>query len=242
MSVLAPALAQEREALQRRLVETGVSAGLADRMAQYGALLLATNRRVNLTGAKSAIELLPHLLESLALAPEVASEHVDVGSGGGLPAIPLALAGGGWVTMIEATAKKVAVLRALLEELGIAGEVILGRAELLGHDPELRGRFGSGTARAVAVAPAVAELVLPLLAVGGVAILQRGAIGDDERRALADAALVLGSRIEAERPGPGQCRIFLVRKLHPTGARFPRRIGVPAKRPLCMEPEARLRP
>ncbi len=241
MSVLAPALAQEREALQRGLVEAGVSAGLADRTAQYGALLLATNRRVNLTGAKSAIELLPHLLESLALAPEVASDHVDVGSGGGLPAIPLALAGGR-VTMIEATAKKVAVLRALLEELGIAGEVILGRAELLGHDPELRGRFGSGTARAVAVAPAVAELVLPLLAVGGVAILQRGAIGDDERRALADAALVLGSRIEAERPGPGQCRIFLVRKLHPTGARFPRRIGVPAKRPLCMEPEARLRP
>jgi 16S rRNA (guanine527-N7)-methyltransferase len=79
----------------------------------------------------------------------------------------------------------------------------------------------------------VAELTLPLLATGGVALLQRGEMDDGERRALAEAAVMLGGELVAEHPLDGKRRIVVVEKRSPTPERFPRRTGVPAKRPLC---------
>jgi 16S rRNA (guanine527-N7)-methyltransferase len=81
-------------------------------------------------------------------------------------------------------------------------------------------------------------LTLPFLRVGGIAVLQRGDLSEGERNAAADAALVLGARLEEERleEAPSRRRVLLVRKIAPTGQRFPRRAGVPAKRPLCAEP------
>jgi 16S rRNA (guanine527-N7)-methyltransferase len=189
---------------------------------------------MNLTGAESAEELLPHLLDSLSIASYVRDSLVDVGSGGGLPAIPLAIATGVPVTMIESTAKKAAFLTEMLAALGLPGRVVAHRAETAGHDHELRGRFTTGTARAVSSAPAVVELLLPFLAPGGVAILQRGTVNDRERNALADAAPMLGGEVAQEIPLDGERRIILVRKLQATPDRFPRRIGVPEKRPLCL--------
>jgi 16S rRNA (guanine527-N7)-methyltransferase len=98
----------------------------------------------------------------------------------------------------------------------------------------LRERFASATARAVAVAPTVAELVLPFLATGGVAVLQRGTIDARERTALEDASLMLGGAVETEHQLDGERRIVLVRKTEATALRFPRRTGIPEKRPLCM--------
>jgi len=85
----------------------------------------------------------------------------------------------------------------------------------------------------VATPPAVAELTVPFLAIGGRALLQRGALEPRERNALADAALVLGAELVEERPLGGERRLLILKKLTPTGPRFPRRNGVPAKRPLC---------
>jgi 16S rRNA (guanine527-N7)-methyltransferase len=85
----------------------------------------------------------------------------------------------------------------------------------------------------VASAPTVAELTLPLLAVGGVAVLQRGTMDARERTALEDASLMLGAEVEEERTVDGERRILLVRKRAATPQRFPRRTGVPEKRPLC---------
>lgn len=174
------------------------------------------------------------MLDSLIVVPYVSAPYVDVGSGAGFPAIPAAIAAGIPVTMIETTRKKAQFLQRAMAELHIDGEVIAQRAEVAAHDETLRERFASATARAVAAAPTVAELVLPFLAPGGVAVLQRGTIDARERTALADASLMLGGAVESERQLDGARRIILVRKTAATTLRFPRRTGVPEKRPLCM--------
>jgi 16S rRNA (guanine527-N7)-methyltransferase len=219
--------------LEALLAAAGIAAPLRGRLARYGELVLETNRRFNLTGAKTTEQLLGHLLDSLTVLPYISEPYVDIGAGAGFPAIPVALATGLEVTLIEATAKKAGFLASLLERLDLRGRVVAQRAELAAHDPELRERFGSGTARGVATAPAAAELVIPFIRPGGFAVMQRGGLDAGERIALEDASLVLGAKVEAEFPLPEERRIVLVRKLAATPARFPRRVGVPGKRPLC---------
>ncbi len=223
---------EERCALERLLLAANLEAPITERLAAYGEMLLEGNRRSNLTGAKTPEALAPHILDSLTLEPFVVDPLVDVGSGGGLPAIPLALAAGLGVTLIEATAKKVRFLQETLRRLELAGEVVGGRAEVVAHDPAYRDRFASGTIRAVAGAPASAELLLPFIAPGGVALLQCGAMTAKERNALGDTALVLAAELERVVDLGGRC-IAILRKTGPTPLRFPRRTGIPSKRPLC---------
>ncbi|HTU83857.1 MAG TPA: 16S rRNA (guanine(527)-N(7))-methyltransferase RsmG [Candidatus Acidoferrales bacterium] len=217
------------------LEAAGVEARLLAPLAQYAFAILESNRRFNLTGAKTAAELVPHLIDSLSVAPYVREPYVDVGSGAGLPAIPVAIATGARVTLIESTAKKARFLESAMRQLRVHGEVIAERAEVAAHEDRFRERFASATARAVSAAPTVAELVLPLLEAGGVAILQRGAMDARERTALEDAALMLGGEMERELALEGERRILLVRKTGSTPQRFPRRPGVPEKRPLCFQ-------
>lgn len=220
--------------LAAALEAAGLEAETRARLARYGELVLAANRRFNLTGAKSAADLAGHLLDSLTVLPFIRAPYVDVGAGAGLPSIPIAIALGIPVTMIEATAKKAQFLAETLERLALRGEVVAQRAEAAAHLPALRERFASGTARAVGSAATVAELVLPFIAVGGIAVLQRGAMTASERHGLEDAALMLGASLEGEAAleSPGR-RVVTLRKQHPTPSRFPRRTGVPQKRPLC---------
>ncbi|HTC30575.1 MAG TPA: 16S rRNA (guanine(527)-N(7))-methyltransferase RsmG [Candidatus Acidoferrum sp.] len=218
----------------RALLEAGgAPAEHLDRLTHYGIAVLEANRQFNLTGAKTAAEFAPHILDSLTVAPYVYDSLIDIGSGGGLPAIPVAVVTGVPVTMIESTVKKVRFLARMIDELKLPGDAIAARAEIAGHDPSFRGRFVTGTARAVSTAPTVAELLLPFIGVGGIAVLQRGIMDERERHALSDAALMLGGQVEDERQLDGERRIVLVRKTAPTGIRFPRRTGIPEKRPLC---------
>lgn len=223
----------EHAALVESLAQGGVELALADRLAVYGELLLEANRRFNVTGADTPETLAPHLLDSLTLLPYVRGPLVDIGSGGGLPAVPLALATGIEVVLVEATTKKAAFLEGILTDLGLRGQVVPQRAELAGRDPALRERFASATARAVASASAVLELTAPFLEVGGLSILQRGRLEERERNAAIDAAPMLGCRLTEEVPLEGDRRILIVQKERPTPQRFPRRTGVPEKRPLC---------
>lgn len=223
----------ESETLRALLAGMGVGAHLVAPLARYGELLLEANRRFNLTGADTPEELAPHLFDSLTAAAFVEDPLVDIGSGGGLPAIPLAIVTGVRVTLIEATSKKAAFLEAVLDKLDLEGTVIPQRAELAGRDPTLRERFASATARGVSSAPAVLELALPFLRQGGRAVLQRGRMDARERDALIDAARMLGGEFAEDVPAGGERRIILVQKMGPTPARFPRRPGVPEKRPLC---------
>ncbi len=213
----------------------GIMSDLGDRLASYGSLLLRANARTNLTGAKTPDQIAAHIRDSLTLQPYVTSPLVDIGSGGGLPAIPLAIACGVSITLIESNAKKARFLSSALAELELDGEVVARRAEEAAHEERLRERFSCGTCRAVGSATTAAELLLPFIERGGAGLLQRANMSDEEIAALSDAALVLGAELEQLIPlGERRC-IAILRKRAPTPLRFPRRAGVPAKRPLCSD-------
>jgi 16S rRNA (guanine527-N7)-methyltransferase len=230
MPFVMPPFGDELEAILR---EAGLEPGLGRRLALYGALVLEANRNFNLTGARTPPELALHLLDSLSVVPYLQGPYVDLGSGAGLPAIPVAIATGMPLTLIESATKKARFLASTLEQLGLIGEVLNERAEVAGQREEMREHFASGTIRAVGAASTVVELLLPFIAVGGLAVLQRGNRDRSDRATLDDAALMLGGHVEREEElEPSRC-ILLVRKRAVTPRRFPRRVGVPAKRPLC---------
>jgi 16S rRNA (guanine527-N7)-methyltransferase len=222
----------EEERARALLFEAGVDERYVEPLARYARLVLEANAKFNLTGARSAEQLVPHIVDSLTVVPYIKPPYIDIGSGAGLPGIPVAMLTGADTVLLEATAKKAAFLGAALEALHLeTARAIVGRAEDAGRDPGLRG-FQSATVRAVASAPAALELAAPFLAVGGLAVLQRGAAEPAEGPALGAAAAELGFALEAEAPLKGGRRLLLIRKVGPTPERFPRRSGVAAKRPL----------
>jgi 16S rRNA (guanine527-N7)-methyltransferase len=228
------------EAIRVSLARIEASAAAREKLERYAQLFLERNAAMNLSAARDPEAVAAHVRDSLTIAPYVTGELVDVGSGGGFPAVPLAIVTGCRATLIESTAKKARFLTEVATALELPIVVRAERAEDAARDPQLRARFATATARAVGSVPAVLELTVPFLSVGGLAVLQRGRLEDREREAAVDAALVLGASIEgevlleADAPADGR-RVLLVRKIAATGSRFPRRAGIPAKRPLCYE-------
>jgi 16S rRNA (guanine527-N7)-methyltransferase len=185
-----------------------------------------------------------HVLDSLsivrALAGEVALPRAlaDVGSGAGIPAIPIAIAFPGVaVTAIESTAKKARFIEEAARALGLFGRVrvVVQRAEEAGRDPALRDRFDVATARALADLPVVAELCLPFVRPGGLLVAYKGRRAAEEVERAAGAFRELAATLEAIVPAgiEGTDLVLVkVRKTGPTPERYPRRTGVPGKRPL----------
>ena len=166
---------------------------------------------------------------------------IDVGSGGGIPGLPLKLLQpDAFVTLLESNRKRCAFLAAAIAELGIDGvEVVNARAETAAHDPAYREQYDVATARGLARLPTLAEEVLPFLKLGGVAVLPKGADAagvQSEAEAAAFAADELGAAPAFIQPVeyPGTAPVDYIvywLKVQPTPERFPRRVGVPSKRP-----------
>ena len=211
---------------------------IAARLERFSALLLERNAKVNLTSARDPAAVAVHIRDALTLLPFVTGALVDVGSGGGFPAIPLAIVAGVPVTLIESVAKKARFLDEALNALGLPGRVVCARAESAAREPGLRERFACATARAVGSLPTVLELTVPFLALSGRAVLQRGKAEPGEQRAVDDAALVLGVVRVEDVALDGVRRIVIFEKRSATPSRFPRRGGIPAKRPLCVDSDA----
>ena len=216
--------------LERRL-GADVSAAVRGRLAAFAQCVLRAG--FNLTAARTPEAFAEHIADALTLLPYVRGPLIDVGSGAGLPGIPLAIVTGEPVVLVEAVRKKAEFLAATLEQLDLPGEAVAERAEVVGHRPAYREQAMTATARAVGSAPAVLELTVPLVACGGVVLLPRGELSMDERNAVRDAAPMLGAEFVEEVPLEGQRRILVIAKRTRTPGRFPRRTGVPDKRPLC---------
>lgn len=217
---------------------------------EYGALLIAANRHVNLTAIEDPDEVVDrHFLDSLAVLRQPAVRRlaeaagggprlIDVGTGAGFPGLPIKIARPELeVTLVESTGKKAAFVRAVIDRLGLAGALVLtGRAEDLGRRPDLREAFDVAVARALAPLPVLLELTLPFVRVGGCAILHKTWPWQAELDAAEPARGRLGGAWEdlPEEPPELESRrtLLSVAKVAPTPGAYPRRAGIPAKRPI----------
>lgn len=206
--------------------------------------LQAANRDVNLVSASTVNDLRLHAADSVQVLRGVSAESplraIDVGSGGGFPGVPLAIARPRWdVSLLDSLRKKQATLQSISTELGWTNvRVLCGRAEELARDVGHRESYDLAFCRAVGRFSTVLELTLPFLKVGGMALLHRGHEGPGE---LASANAVLaklggtgGPTFSYRIPGLDLDRfIICIEKSSQTSEVFPRRPGIPSKKPLA---------
>ncbi|MCH8526073.1 MAG: 16S rRNA (guanine(527)-N(7))-methyltransferase RsmG [Kiritimatiellae bacterium] len=221
---------------QSRLV---ISPGQLERLERYVSRLLEVNRHMNLTAVRDAEGVwIRHVYDSLALLPHLRGDleqrALDLGSGGGLPGIPLAVLRPdmAW-TLVDSVAKKARFLEETAAEIGLLNvRVDTRRAEVLGRDPDFRERFHVVTARAVARLPTLLELTVPLLRVKGRLYAMKGQQASEElkeaRRAM--ERLSVEPRLEEDTPEGGRLLIF--KKVRETAKAYPRAVGIPNKEPL----------
>jgi len=214
--------------------------GELERLGRYLAILLDANTRMNLTAITAPEEAWRrHILDSLTLLPVLAelpesARIVDVGSGGGAPALPLAIVmPSARFTLVEATAKKAEFLRAAAAALGLTNvEVVNDRAESIGAHPSLlRAQFDAVTARAVGRLASLAELCVPLAKVGGIVALIKGQKADEELEEARQALHMLHASHAGTVDTPTG-RIVVLEKRRTTPIDYPRRPGEPERAPL----------
>ncbi|MBN1955363.1 MAG: 16S rRNA (guanine(527)-N(7))-methyltransferase RsmG [Anaerolineae bacterium] len=209
--------------------------------------LVAWNRRFNLTAitdydgvqVRHFVDSLSCLLALPRAGLQAGARVIDVGTGAGFPGLPLKiLCPEMRLTLLEATGKKAQFLEHLVVRLGLRDvEVIHCRAEELGQRVDRRERYDWALARAVAEMPTLLEYLLPLVRVGGAALAQKGEGAPAEVHAAEMAARVLGGRVRklmaVDLHGLAETRyLVVVDKVAPTPEKYPRRPGMPAKRPL----------
>ena len=200
------------------------------------------NKKFNLTSYESEREIIVyHFLDSLlplSFFPIKEGNLLDIGSGAGFPGVPLKIIQPAFsLYLLEANKKRILFLKNTREKLGIDFEILEGRAEDLGRNPQYREQFPLAVARAVAPLPVLLEYSLPFLKIGGIFIAYKGPKLKEELSGSARALSVLGGRVgeikEATLPIVGEKRMFLfVVKERETPQNYPRRAGIPSKHPL----------
>ena len=233
------------ERLQAGLERLGVAADgvTLDRMVRYHALLTEWNARIDLTAVLDPEEMVDrHYLDSaaplaLGLIPQGA-RVIDVGTGAGLPGIPLCILRPDLrVTLLDAQRKRVTFLQAAIEALDLPAQAVHMRAEDAARDEARREAYDVAVSRAVAATPTLLELTLPFVRVGGRAIAWKGPGLQAELEQARRAAHLLGGALEGvlDAPVPGrdwQHVLLVCAKRQKTARQYPRRAGLPGKNPL----------
>jgi 16S rRNA (guanine527-N7)-methyltransferase len=211
---------------------------------RYEDELLDWNKRVNLTAIRDPQQIhMKHFLDSLTCLCAMRDTHmervVDVGAGAGFPGMPLKIAcPGTQLTLIESVGKKADFCRHIATTLKLEGvEVVKARAEEVGRMPAYRQQFDWAIARAVAVLPVLAEFLLPLVRVGGAMLAMKGESAAAEAQSSENAIRLLGGHLKQLIPItlPGVVEehfLVVINKVAATPDIYPRRVGVPVKRPL----------
>ncbi len=209
--------------------------------------MLDWNQRVNLTAITGYEEVqVRHFLDSLAIYPvmdrsqPLKNLHIlDVGTGAGLPGLPLKIALPEIkLTLLESTAKKTAFLKYLVSALGLKDtEVLTGRAEKLAREDSYRAGFNTVISRAVAALSTLVELTLPFCPTGGTVILpKKGNIRQEVEEALKAIDILGGSLREIKMVDLDELNderyMVVIDKVSPTPDKYPRRPGIPEKRPI----------
>jgi 16S rRNA (guanine527-N7)-methyltransferase len=226
-----------------RAIGVTLDAAQAVQLLRYRDLLRTWNARFNLTAITDDEGMrVRHFVDSLSalhVLPGGRLTVLDVGSGAGLPGIPLKIARPDLdVTLMDSTGKKVTFCEQVIQELGLRGiRALKARAEEVAHQSDQRERYDVVIARALAALPTLLEYLLPFVRVGGLCIAMKGADAEAEAAQAARALRTLGgelARVEpVTLPGlPDARALVIVRKVRPTPALYPRAAGKPRNAPL----------
>jgi len=220
--------------------------GQLEKFDTYYRELLEWNWWINLTSITEYNDVqLNHFLDSLTVALAIDTDKsnylrvIDVGTGAGLPGIPLKIVSPEIdLTLLEATAKKAGFLHHIIDKLVLENvKIITGRAEDIAHRQEYRERFDIAVSRAVAPLAALVELTLPFCRTGGSFIAQKKGFIQSEVDRAEKAIGMLGGKLREVRridldEFPDERYLVIVDKVAATPPQYPRRPGIPSKRPL----------
>ena len=212
----------------------------------YYEQLVDWNQRVNLTAITDYEEVqVRHFVDSLTIVLALegpawvnGSALLDIGTGAGMPGIPLKIVHPeARLVLLDSVAKKTAFLRHIVKELGLAKtEIITERAEGIAHLAEYRETFDLVVCRAVSQLATVAEMTLPFCRIGGLAVVPKKAGIERELSDANQAVDILGGKLKSVREvtikGLEQHLLVVLEKTSMTPPAYPRRPGIPAKRPL----------
>jgi len=210
----------------------------------YERELVDWNTRFNLTAIRDPQEIhIKHFLDSLtcllAIRETPIGKLIDIGTGAGFPGVPIKIIIPKMqLTLVESVGKKADFCRHVVKILDLQGvEVVQERAETIGQDPAYREHYDWAVARAVAILPVLAEYLLPLVRVGGSMLAMKGESGPAEAHSAEHALRVLGGHLrqllQVTLPGVVEERyLVVIDKVAATPSGYPRKVGVPAKRPL----------
>lgn len=211
---------------------------------RYFELLVEWNEKINLTAITDKDEVyLKHFYDSVAPILQGLIENqpirlLDIGAGAGFPSLPMKILFPELdVTIIDSLNKRINFLHLLAEELGLDGvHFYHGRAEDFGQDKAFRAQFDLVTARAVARMQVLSELTIPYLKVGGRLLALKASNAPEELEEAKNALNLLFSKVEDnlqyELPNGDPRYITLVEKKKETPNKYPRKAGMPNKRPL----------
>ena len=210
---------------------------VCDTLCAFGAAMVKQNEVMNLTGItddKGVANL--HLLDSLtvmACADLEGKTLMDVGCGAGFPGVPLAIASGANVTLLDSLGKRMKWLETVLPQLGVSAQCITARAEEAVTDR--RETYDYATSRAVARLNILLELTAPYVKVGGAVLAMKGAAAREELAESANAIRKLGLQLEEVRVFPidgTNHAVIVLRKIAPTPRQYPRRFSKIKQAPL----------
>lgn len=210
----------------------------AKKFEKYYELLIFYNSKFNITAITEKEEVIKkHFIDSVLGVDKVGNgKLIDIGSGGGFPAIPLKIMNDDlFVTMVESTGKKCEFLKTVVKELNLKGaEVINGRAEDLANNGLYREKFDVCTARAVARLNTLCEYCMPFVKVGGKFVSYKGDAEEEIKEAF-NAVKVLGGEISEAYTyflRDAKRTLVTVKKIKETDKKYPRGNGRERKSPL----------